>query len=354
MVVSLLCLLSVGAMAADPRLQFANETGLDFDLINVVQVDVGGVELTVVFVFINERTFSSKISPALRETLKPYVGRNAFYVNPSVEGVVSQFAFAPQAVAFAQAGQGTMTPSLEDWVEITPGFLGGRFETNPAGPDKGSGSEGILILGDRLDADLPFELLYGGQRAAFDLGVPTPAGTPEGSGSSAWASQDPVDIAPLAVVSSLQDVLDHYDFSAETMSAFFGVYPTLVRAIRTDSRGEELRLLFVRLEAPIFASALGPEMLAAVEPLVGSGAVMVWAFSPVGAGFSPWHFYVQQGGTNYVFFSSASFVELTPGFLRTTRVEAGEVVAGIIRLPRGVDATNPFTVFYGTAGVSYP
>ena len=341
-------------MAADPRLQFANETGLDFDLINVIQVDVGGVELTVVFVYINERTFSSKISPALRETLQPYIGRNAFYVNPSVEGVVSQFAFAPTAVALAQPGAGTMTPSLEDWVEITPGFLVGRFETNPAGPDKGSGSEGILVLGDRLDPESPFELLYGGQRVAFDLGVPTPAGSPQGSGTSAWASQDPVDIAPLEDVSSLQDVLAHDDFSAETMAAFFGLESSLVRAIRTDSRGEELRLLFVRLEAPILASALGPEMLSAVEPLVGSGALMVWAFSPIGAGFSPWHFYVQQAGTNYVFFSAASFVELTEGFLRTTRVEAGEVVAGIIRLPRGVDTANAFALFYGTAGVSYP
>lgn len=81
---------------------------------------------------------------------------------------------------------------------------------------------------------------------------------------------------------------------------------------------------------------------------------MVWAFSSTGADFSPWHFFVQQAGTNYVFFSGSSFVELTAGFLQAKRVEAGEVVAGVILLPARVDPYAAFSVFYGSASVALP
>ena len=68
---SLLLVLMTGVVHADPRDRFARETGLDIDLIGVVQVEVGGIELTVVFVFVNERTFNSKISAELRSALLP-------------------------------------------------------------------------------------------------------------------------------------------------------------------------------------------------------------------------------------------------------------------------------------------
>ena len=356
LVVCLLCLVSGGLLAADPRSQFASETGLDIDLINLVQVDVNGTELTVVFVYITDRTFSSSVSPTLRERLLPYRGLNAFYVNPSVESVVAQFEFSPLTVSAVQPGGESFTPGLDDWEEITPGFLGGRFEVNPGGPDKGSGSEGILILGERIDPARPFALTYRGQRAEFEI-RPTmaqPGPTATGSPLAASSSHAPIDVVPLQDVSGLQDVLSHDDFSAETMATFLGIDPELVRATRLDSRGEELRMLFVRLEAGLSESLLGSDLIEAIEPVVGTGAIMVWAFSPPGADFSPWHFYVQQSGTNYVFFSSASFVELTTGFLRTTRIDAGAVVAGVVRLPKSVDSSQPFTLFYGTSGVSYP
>jgi len=81
---------------------------------------------------------------------------------------------------------------------------------------------------------------------------------------------------------------------------------------------------------------------------------MIWAVSPGGAEFSPWNLYIRQSGTNYVFFSKASFVELTENFLRVERVEPGDVVAGIIRLPKSVNANAPLSVFYGTSGADYP
>ena len=81
---------------------------------------------------------------------------------------------------------------------------------------------------------------------------------------------------------------------------------------------------------------------------------MVWASSTTGMEFSPWRFYVQQNGSNYVFFSAASFVELTLDFRKNQTLSPGTVVAGVIRLPKSVDASEPFSVYYGTSGVSFP
>jgi hypothetical protein len=352
---SLFCLaLALGGFA-DPREQFAQETGLDLDLIQLVQSDVNGVELTVVFVFIDQRTFDSKISPALRSTLLPYVGQNAIYVNPTVKSVVERFDFFPMSIVVEQEGRDRFLPGYGDWREITAGFLAGVFQVNPAGPSQGSGSEGVLILGDAIDPTKPFSITYMGERIDFAIAPEAPASTAASAGASAaTASHTPVEVAPLADRGSLEDVLGHEAFDAMSMAAFFDLDPMLVRTMTLTGRGEELRLLLFDLQPEIRNGALGADLLETIEPLIGTGAIMVWAFSPSGAAFSPWYFYIQQGGTNYVFFSSASFTDLTVGFLSTSRVEVGEVVAGVIRLPKGVDVTAPFSVYYGTTGVDFP
>ena len=345
-------------LCADERDQFAQETGLDPDLVSLVKVDVNGIELTIVYVFINERTFQSRISAELSAHLQPYVGQNAIYVNPSVNAVVNSFAFDPQLISIQQLSVNSFPP-WEAWDEITPGFLSGRFEVNPSGPEQGSGSEGVVILGDLIDPQLPFDVLYAGQRASFDIGSPSaPAavvqGPTTGSPTAATQSHDPIEVAPLDTLDALQEILLHEDFSSEAMAALFELESELVRTMVLAPRGSDLRLFFVRLEESVRASLLGAELIATIDEVIGTGAVMVWAISPSGADFSPWNFYIRQGGTNYVFFSTASFVELTEKFLRVDRVEPGEVVAGVIRLPRSVDGSAPFSVFYQTAGVDYP
>jgi hypothetical protein len=351
---SLLVFLFVGLAYADPRERFAQETGLDLDLIGVVQVEVDGVELTVAFVFINERTFNSKISAELRVALLPYVGRNAFYVNPSIEQVVSRFGFSPFEISVRQAGEASFAPDTSAWVEITPGFAAGWFEVNPSGPDQGSGSEGILVLDGAIDSARPLDLIYRGQEARFEVRAAVAAPRTGPAAPSATASHDPIDVAPLDETGTLQGILMHDEFSDESMAALLELDPDLVRVMLLTLRGEELRMLFVRLEEPVRDSALGPDLVSALDPLIGTGAVMVWAFSIEGAAFSPWNFYIGQGGTNYVFFSSASFVELTDGFLRVERVNAGEVVAGVIRLPKSANSALPFSIHFGTSGVDYP
>lgn len=351
---TLLVLWAVSLFAiSDPRDDFAAETGLDRDLVNLVQIDVGGIELTVTFVYINERTFQSKISAELSWTLQSYIGQNAIYVNPSIDTVVDVFGFTADLISIEQSGAIHM-PSLDSWIEITPGFLAGQFEVNPSGPAQGSGSEGVLLLGESIDALLPFEVTYAGQRAAFEIGAVPTATQTTGSPTSATQSHDPIEVAPLETLGTLEELLLHEDFSAEAMAALFELDPNLVRTMVLSLRGSELRLFFVRLEASVRTSLLGPELITAVDEVIGTGAIMVWAVSPTGASFAPWNFYIRQNNTNYVFFSTASFVELTDNFLRVEYVEAGDMAAGVIRLPRSVDSAAAFSVFYGTSGVDYP
>jgi hypothetical protein len=339
-VLLLLCAVSFLSLA-EPRAEVAQTTGLDPDLVNVVTVAVENTKLSITFVFINERTFDSRISARLAEILYPYVGQNAIYVNPSVDASVDTFDFDPRRLSIRQNGE-TVFPPPEAWVELTPGFSSGRFEVNPSGPEQGSGSEGVVVLGDLIDASQPFSVMYDGESATFDI-------------RSAQTVPEPIEVAPLRTTDTVQDLLLSDDFSANAMAALLALDPVLVRTMTlTPSGGQELRLLFVRLADVVRTSLLGDELLDALDGVIGTGAIMVWAISPSGASFSPWNFYIRQNNTNYVFFSNASFVELTDGFLRIQYVPGGSVVAGVIRLPKGVDATAPFSVYYATTSVDYP
>lgn len=350
----LLIMLVVGTgLLAGPHGQIASRTGLDPDLFNVLTVDVGGTEMVLFIVVIDERIFFSRISPVLRERLRPYIGKNALYINPTVEQLVDTFPFFPEQIIVEQEGSPSFTPAQSDWHAITDGFLAGIFHVNPGGEARGSGSEGILVLGDRIDIERPFWVSYQGVRVRFDVAEP-PAHLP-----AAIPSRPPVAVAPLAVVpleqiTDLKGALTEGEFSVATVAPLLGIPLEMVGTLTIASRGDELRILLIRLEEEIRTSALHSDLLSSLEPLIGTGAVMVWALSPTGSAFIPWHFYIQQSGTNHVFFSGASFVELTAGFLSGNRVESGTLVAGVIRLPRGIDTALPFTVFYGTAGASFP
>jgi hypothetical protein len=332
----------------DPRDDFARETGLDSDLIGVIQVDVGGTEMTIAFVFVDARALESHVSPSLRQALQPYVGRNALYVNPSVRNVVSHFDFTPQAIAVQGEGRERTTPPASAWVELTPGFLGGAFEVNPAGASQGSGSEGVLVLGDLVDPTRPFDIFYGNERTTFRI---LPAGS---SRASTAASHDPISVPALGDVSSLESVLARPDLTEVSLAALFALDRSLVRILDATVASTAVRFVFIRLEESVRTSALGVDLLSRLDPVIGTGAVMVWATSTTGAPFSPWYFYVQQSGTNFVFFSSASFVELTSGFLDLERLEPATLAAAVIRLPKGVDAQTPFAVRYSSFSVTYP
>ncbi len=347
----------VVAASAQDRGQITRQTGLDPDLVQVLRAEVGGAELTLTFVFINDRTFDSKVSSSLRAILRPYVGQNALYVNPSVDEVVSEFPFDPVDVSIETVEGERFRPGLDAWVEITNGFLAGRFDVNPAGADQGSGSEGILVLGDAIDSSEPFALLYRGERVTFDISSTPTAGaaSPSRGPAAATESHDPIAVPLLEDVSSLEEVLALPDLTSESISALFALPPDDVRTTEIVFLNDEiLRLVYVRLEGPIGESTLGADLIERLEPLIGTGAVMVWAFSPTGVSFSPWNLFVQQSATNYFFFSSTSFVELTTGFIRVEEIAPDEMVAGVIRLPKGTDPDGAYAIFYGSTGVNFP
>lgn len=341
-------LCAASAALGDPRDDFARETALDSDLIGVIQVDVGGTEMTIACVFIDARALESHVSPSLRQALQPYVGRNALYVNPSVRDIVSHFDFTPQAIAVQGEGRERTTALASAWVELTPGFLGGAFEVNPAGTEQGSGSEGVLVLGDLIDPTRPFDIFYGNERTTFRILAAA------SSGSTSAASHDPISVPALGDVSSLESVLARSDLTEVSLAALFALDRSLVRILDATVTSAAVRFVLIRLDESVRASALGDDLLSRLDPLIGTGAVMVWATSTTGAPFSPWYFYVQQSGTNFVFFSSASFVELTSGLLSLERLEPGVLAAAVIRLPKGVNAQAPFAVRYSSFGVTYP
>ena len=338
---------------ADNSEQVASKTGLDQDLFATLNVDVNGTQMGVFIVAVTERALHSRVSAKLMATLRPYVGKNVLYINPTVKQVMSSFPFNPEGFKVAQDGVPVFIPSTNDWVEISEGFLSGKFVPNPGGESYGSGSEGLLLMDGHIDITKPFTVSYGGQSATFSIKSTPPApSAPMGSGVVSAPAQTPN--VPLPdQVTDLQDALTTGDFTQKSIASLLSLPSGLVQTLDINTRGSELRLVLVLLEAPVRNASFSADLLTSLDPLIGTGAVMVWALSPTGSPFTPWSFFIQQHSTNYVFFSDASFVELTTGFLRAKKVPAGQILAGVIRLQKGIDPSMPFKVFYGTSSVTF-
>lgn len=353
-VLFLMVLLVQFAVFAGTPEQIASKTGLDQDLFSTLNLKVNGTQFSVFVVAVTERAFNSRISEELLAALRPYVGQNVLYINPTVEEVVPSFPFNPAGFKVSQDGAPDFIPTATDWVDISDGFLIGRFVENPGGPSYGSGSEGLLLMDGHIDITHPFTVSYGEQSATFSIQAYTPPTTSTtSSGIASIPAQTPVDVPLPAQVTDLQDTLTNGDFTREAMASLFGLPPTLVQTLDSTARDMELRLLLVLLSDDVRSASFSDELLTSLEPLIGTGAVMVWALSATGSPFTPWSFFIQQSGTNYVFFSDASFVELTSGFLRAKEISAGEILAGVIRLPKGINLDLPFTIFYGTNHASF-
>jgi len=253
------------------------------------------------------------------------------------------FDFSPTEVTVAQSGVDMFFPKAEDWVEITPGFLSGRFEVNPW--SYGSGSAGILVMGDRIDASEPFTVTYRGGQALFDIAGPGAVAGPPPVPSAGQPEVD-LDIPMPETIGELEEALIQGEFRSAVVAGILGLDPSLVGTIALTEGDEELRLLLVRLESGVEEGALSDDLLSGLNPLVGRGAIMLWALSPTGSYFSPWKLHVIQSGIVYDFWFDTSFIELTDGFLRVGRVEPGEVVAGVILLHQRVDPRGALSIYY--------
>lgn len=356
-----LCLVFAGfSVLAQSVDQIASQTGLDQDLVGVLDINAGGSELAIIVVYINERAFQSGISknPNLYHRLFPYVGQNALYINPTVEQVVSHSAFSPSQFSVEQSGKTTFYPTAADWVEITSGFLGGLFQVNPGGASYGSGSEGILVVGDHIDPTRPFWVVYQGQRAYFEI---SPAAGPATAVSPAPApttlpSREAMVAPPLADVTDLEEALLQGDFSAGMVAELLSIDPRLVGTFIHSTGTAELRFLFIRLEETVQTGAFSPELLARIEPAIGRNAIMVWILTSTGAPFSIWNLLLERphgdGITHELFFGD-SVIDLTEGFADLNYVYPGQLQAAILLLPSSVNRVEPFTMKYGLGRATF-
>lgn len=351
-VLLVLLLVQFSLLAGTPQ-EIASKTGLDQDLFSTLTVDVNGTQLGIFIVAVTERALYSRVSSSLASKLSSYVGKNALYINPTVKKVVSSFPFDPSKFKITQEDAAAFFPTTADWIEITNGFLSGHFVTNPGGASYGSGSEGLLLMDGHIDITRPFTVSYAGQSTTFSIRSYTAPSASTSSGVASTPSQTPVDVPLPDQVTDLQETLTTGEFTRESTASLFNLPPAVVQTLEITSRGTELRLLFVLLSDEVRNASFSDDLLTSIDPLIDTGAVMVWALSPTGSPFTPWSFFIQQNETNYVFFSDASFVELTSGFIRAKEVPAGQILAGVIRLQKGLDFSAPFKIFYGTSSVTF-
>jgi len=159
-----------GGLEELARQRIAQETGLDEDLIATMFISEEDAQFILTFIYIEERTFNSRLKPELLEAIAPYRDRAAMLVlvTPSRESY-----FNPLSISFAQEGV-TYRVRPDAIRRISDNFTGG---TIPAGEV----SAGVILLdrlepeltllgeGPELDVNRPFQIGYRGYTADFAL-----------------------------------------------------------------------------------------------------------------------------------------------------------------------------------------
>lgn len=342
-ILSLFCLFVIlgGTLVfgADNIGTIAQRTGLDRDLIGLISVEIEGTTLALTFIYVNERTLASRISPLLRQQILPHLEANAIVVWVSADADMS---FSPNELVFRQQGRQPFSPDREDWATAPPEPWKIRAQEAAAG---------LLIMGARIDPTLPFWIEFRGQTTVIELEDPV------------LVYAEPLDypvVAPqhMPIDLGIEDLAlaEAFGITGEEIALLLGIDSRLVRTLFIGPAEEQLQIVLIHLAEQVREAHLGPGLFAQFERYIGRASIMVLAFSRTGANFSPWNFWASQGGRNYLLFAIARFTELTPGFIRPARdgrIEAGEMAAGIIILYRWIDPSLPFTVNYHTEKVEF-
>ncbi|MCI2426090.1 hypothetical protein LM597_01510 [Candidatus Acetothermia bacterium] len=324
---------------ADKIDTIAQQTGLDRDLIGLISVEIEGTTLAITFIYVNERTLMSRISPVLRRQLLPYVEANAIVVWVSAE--IDIF-FSPDELIFGQHEQRLFSPSREDWAAAPPKPWKIRAQESAVG---------LLIMGERIDPTVPFWIEFRGEKTVIDLDDPVLVYVEPLDYPVVVPQQIPVDL-------NIEDLAlaEAFGITGEEIAWLIGIDPKLVQTMFIGPAEEQLQIILIHLAGQVRKANLSPGILTRLERYIDRASIIVLAISQTGADFSPWNFWVSQGGRNHLLFAIARFTELTPGFLRpahTGRIEAGETVAGIIILYQLIDPSLPFTLYYRITRVEF-
>lgn len=166
------------------RQRIVQETGLDPDLVATIFVSEENAQFILTFIYINDRTFNSRLKPELLEAIAPYRGQKAMLVlvTPARESY-----FNPWLITFSQGGVDYhVVPGATR--QINGGF---KIGTLPAGevaagvillawlepgPSPGQGFDLGSHQGQGLDVSRPFTVGYLHYTANFALSAePAPA-----------------------------------------------------------------------------------------------------------------------------------------------------------------------------------
>lgn len=156
------------------RQRIVQETGLDPDLVATLFVSEENAQFILTFIYINGRTFNSRLKPELLEAIAPYRDRKAMLalVTPARESY-----FNPWLITFSQDGVDyhVISSAIR---QVNEGF---KVGTLPAGevaagiillerlepsPNSGSGPE---PRGEGLDVRRPFTIGYMRHTTSFAL-----------------------------------------------------------------------------------------------------------------------------------------------------------------------------------------
>ncbi len=344
-IISLFCLLVVlgGTLVfgADNIDTIAQQLGLDRDLIGLINVEIEGTTLALMFIYVNERTVASRrISPLLRQQILPYLEANAIVVLVSAD---SDMFFPPDELVLGQQGRQLFRPSSEDWAAAPPKPWKIRAQESAAG---------LLIMGERIDPTLPFWIEFRGEKTVIELEDPVLVCAEPLAYPVVAPPHVPIDL-------NMEDLAlaEAFGITGEEIAQLIGIDPRLVQTlIIGHAEEEQLQIVLIHLAGQVREADLSTGMLAQLERYIDRASIMVLAFTRTGADFSPWYFWASQGRRNYPLLAIARFTELTPGFIRPARdgrIEAGEIAVGIIILYRWIDPSLPFTVNYHTTRVEF-
>ncbi len=124
------------------RQRIVQETGLDPDLVATIFVSEENAQFILTFIYINERTFNSRLKPELLEAIAPYRGQKAMLalVTPARESY-----FNPGLITFSQGGVDYHVARGATH-QVNEGFKTGTLPT-------GKVAAGVILL-ERLEPSL--------------------------------------------------------------------------------------------------------------------------------------------------------------------------------------------------------